>query len=227
MQDDINILGYSGSHMALIMETLYQLDFKGRVTIIMHDEIKYFDVPFSTDINFKVVKYYDLPATPDRGLFFCSNKPSNKKFLYSFFSDKWAIDEGGFTSIIHPSSVLASSVKYRGGVYIEPLSVISPYTEIGFGVSVNRHCSIGHHNILHDYCSVYPGSHLTGDVEIGRAATIGPGTTIFTGVKIGENTVIGGGSVVTKNIPPDVLAYGNPCKPVSDLPPEKKQNSIT
>ena len=227
MQNDINILGYSGSNMSLILETLHRLNFKGKVNIIMHDDIKYFDVPFSTDLNFKVVKYNDLSEIPYSGLFFCSNKPSNKKFLYSFFSDKWSINEDGFTSIIHPSSVIASSVKYKGGVYIEPLSVISPYTEIGFGVSVNRHCSVGHHNILHDYCSIYPGTHLTGNVEIGRAATIGPGTTIFSGVKIGENTVIGGGSVVTRNIPHGVLAYGNPCKPVSDLPPEKKQNSIT
>lgn len=228
MQNDINILGYSGSHLSLIIETLSRLQFKGLVSIIMHDDVKYFDVPFqAAEIKLEVKKYYELLERPETGFFFCSNKPSNKMFLYSFFHDKWKVTEDAFVSIIHPSSVIASSVKHGNGLYLEPLSVVSPYAEIGFGVSINRQCSIGHHNVLNDYCSIYPGTHLTGDVEIGRGVTIGPGTTVFSGVKIGDNTVIGGGSVVTRNMPPNVLAFGNPCKPIEDLPPSKKQTSIT
>ncbi len=94
--------------------------------------------------------------------------------------------ESVFASIVHPSSVIASTVKHKQGLYVEPLSVISAYATVGFGVSINRHCSVGHHNVLHDYCSIYPGSHLAGDVKIGRAATIGPGTAVFSGVAVGE-----------------------------------------
>lgn len=38
--------------------------------------------------------------------------------------------------------------------------------------------------------------------------------TILGGVEIGENSIIAAGSVVTKSIPPNVIAAGNPCKPV-------------
>ena len=38
--------------------------------------------------------------------------------------------------------------------------------------------------------------------------------TILGGVKIGENSIIAAGSVVTKSIPPNVIAGGNPCKPI-------------
>jgi acetyltransferase-like isoleucine patch superfamily enzyme len=38
------------------------------------------------------------------------------------------------------------------------------------------------------------------------------GVNIINGVKIGNNTVIGAGSVVTKDIPDNVVAYGNPCR---------------
>ncbi|NFI61649.1 maltose O-acetyltransferase, partial [Clostridium botulinum] len=40
----------------------------------------------------------------------------------------------------------------------------------------------------------------------------GGGTTINPGVKIGRNAVIGSGSVVTKDIPDNAVAVGNPCR---------------
>lgn len=49
-------------------------------------------------------------------------------------------------------------------------------------------------------------------VHIGRNCWIGAGVLIMPGVTIGDNTVIGAGSVVTKNIPADVVAVGNPCR---------------
>ena len=52
----------------------------------------------------------------------------------------------------------------------------------------------------------------TAPVIIGKNVWIGGGTIILPGVTIGDNTVIGAGSVVTKDIPADTIAYGNPCK---------------
>ena len=48
-------------------------------------------------------------------------------------------------------------------------------------------------------------------VHIGRNCWIGAGVLIMPGVTIGDNTVIGAGSVVTKDIPAGVLAFGTPC----------------
>ena len=49
-------------------------------------------------------------------------------------------------------------------------------------------------------------------IVIGRNCWIGASAILLPGVTIGENTVIGAGSIVTKNIPPNVIAAGNPCK---------------
>lgn len=49
-------------------------------------------------------------------------------------------------------------------------------------------------------------------VHIGRNCWIGAGVLIMPGVTIGDNTVIGAGSVVTKDIPANVLAFGVPCR---------------
>ncbi|MBE6543517.1 MAG: sugar O-acetyltransferase [Ruminococcaceae bacterium] len=49
-------------------------------------------------------------------------------------------------------------------------------------------------------------------VKIGKNCWIGAGSIILPGVTIGDNTVIGAGSIVTHDIPPNVVAYGSPCK---------------
>lgn len=49
-------------------------------------------------------------------------------------------------------------------------------------------------------------------VRIGRNCWIGAGVMILPGITIGDNTVVGAGSVVTKDLPADVVAVGNPCK---------------
>ena len=51
-------------------------------------------------------------------------------------------------------------------------------------------------------------------VEIGSDVWIGGGAIICPGVQIGSRTVIGAGSVVTRDIPDDVFAAGNPCRVV-------------
>ena len=54
-------------------------------------------------------------------------------------------------------------------------------------------------------------------VNIGEDVWIGGSAVICPGVSIGDRTVIGAGSVVTKDIPSDVFAAGNPCKVIRDL----------
>lgn len=54
-------------------------------------------------------------------------------------------------------------------------------------------------------------------IAIGEDTWIGGSVIICPGVSIGARSVIGAGSVVTKNIPPDVFAAGNPCKVIRIL----------
>jgi galactoside O-acetyltransferase len=60
-------------------------------------------------------------------------------------------------------------------------------------------------------------------VHIGKNCWIGAGVVILPGVTIGDNTVIGAGSIVTKDIPSNVVAVGNPCKVLRDIGERDKE----
>ncbi len=60
-------------------------------------------------------------------------------------------------------------------------------------------------------------------VTIGDNVWIGGNVVVNPGVTIGNNTVIGSGSVVTKSIPPDVIAAGNPCRVIRGITEEDKR----
>lgn len=61
------------------------------------------------------------------------------------------------------------------------------------------------------------GPELAAPVTIGDNVWLGGSAVICPGVTIGENTTIGAGSVVTKDIPANVFAAGNPCKVIRQL----------
>lgn len=61
------------------------------------------------------------------------------------------------------------------------------------------------------------GLQYNAPVHIGKNCWLGAGVIVLPGVTIGDNTVIGAGSVVTKDIPSNVVAVGNPCKVLREI----------
>lgn len=54
-------------------------------------------------------------------------------------------------------------------------------------------------------------------VRIGSNCWLGAGVMVLPGVTIGDNVIIGAGSIVTKDIPSNVIAYGIPCRVINEL----------
>ena len=57
-------------------------------------------------------------------------------------------------------------------------------------------------------------------VDIGSDVWVGGGAIILPGVRIGSRAVIGAGSVVTRDVPDDVFAAGNPCRVIREITPQ-------
>ena len=62
-------------------------------------------------------------------------------------------------------------------------------------------------------------------ITVGDNVWIGAGVQVMPGVRIGSNVVIGGGSVVVKDIPDNVVAVGNPCRPIRPITEADKHKS--
>lgn len=61
------------------------------------------------------------------------------------------------------------------------------------------------------------GVEIAKPITVGNNVWIGAGSTVLAGVTIGDNSVIGAGSVVKKDIPPNVVAVGDPCRVLREI----------
>jgi sugar O-acyltransferase (sialic acid O-acetyltransferase NeuD family) len=117
-----------------------------------------------------------------------------------------------FAALVHPSASIAGSVVLGAGTVVMAQAAIAPASTIGRHVIVNTHASIDHDCSIGDFASIAPGAVLGGGVSVGRLAAISIGAVIRHALAIGENTVIGAGAAVLKDMPANVVAYGNPCR---------------
>ncbi len=115
-------------------------------------------------------------------------------------------------TVLDPTSVVAASTRIGEGCYINAGCTIGGTGRLGDFVLINRAVSIGHHANIGDFASIGPGAVLSGFIQLGSGAVIGAGSVLLPKVEIGANTVVGAGSIVTKSMPPDCVAMGNPAK---------------
>lgn len=118
-------------------------------------------------------------------------------------------------TIIHPLGAAMRSQIGKGS-FIAAGAIIGSGSEVGEGVIVNTNASVDHDCTLGDYSHIAPGVTIGGRVTIGRLTMIGLGACVQDGICIGGRSVIGMGSVVTKDVPDNVVAYGNPCRVIRE-----------
>lgn len=125
---------------------------------------------------------------------------------------------GVLTSTLSPKATIGAFGNEIGaGCNVMTGAVLTGSITLGEGVLVNLNCTIGHDSVVQAYCELSPGVHLSGHVALGPGCVLGTGAVVLPGVRIGANSVVGAGSVVTKDLPANVLAVGIPAKVIKEL----------
>ncbi|HIP50806.1 MAG TPA: acyltransferase, partial [Campylobacterales bacterium] len=111
--------------------------------------------------------------------------------------------------VIRPNTMLFADPR-EGNGFIN----IEDDVMIGSGVHIyvsNHRYDLKNKNIIEQ------GHHEAKDVYLKKGCWIGANSIILAGVTVGENSVIGAGSIVTKDIPSNVVYAGNPAQLIKDI----------
>lgn len=219
MLTKLTILGKSDATVALVLDSLAELNMSPRLIQVVNN----LDIPVEHEFIHPRFNVEIINELQDRSSWFALGvtKPAAKKFIVNEFNAenlKWIALE-------FPTSHISSTANVGTAFSIGPLSVVSAFTNIGDFVTVNRGVTIGHHTTIEDYVTINPGCNIAGNVHIGEGTIIGIGANVIDGVKIGKNCIIGAGSVVTRDIPNGVTAYGVPCKIIRTNETQSLQDS--
>ncbi|MEK3885689.1 acetyltransferase [Paenibacillus sp. PL2-23] len=157
-------------------------------------------------------------------------------------STKGIVRVNGKVSVVNKGTLNIGSNLIMNGERIGSSVVVFQQAELtihdnvfinyGFDIGCTKKITIGKNTIIGPLVNIIDSNFHSVDandeisckeINIGRNVWISRGVVILPGVTIGDNSVIGAGSVVTKDIPPNVLAAGIPATTIKELTPPPKR----
>lgn len=209
------IVGFSPAYLPIISERAEAL-FSCKTFDVIHN-LKSEDPKYSYQLDGNRYNHfwhedYDFELNKNIPVCFGSLHSHIKYVLFHFFKKHYDIGRERYANLMDKISSLSRTTEYENGLGIAPMVSVYPFCKMGFGVNVKRNSTIGEHTIIGDFVSINPGVTLSGFVTIGEGTEISTGTSSVHDITIGKHCLIGAGSVITKDIPDGVVAYGNPCK---------------
>jgi sugar O-acyltransferase (sialic acid O-acetyltransferase NeuD family) len=117
-------------------------------------------------------------------------------------------------SAISSKAYQAPSAKLGSASVICPFVCLHSNVQVGSGAVIFSGSVIEHDCVVGNNVNIGPGVAIAGSVTIDDNVFVGAGVTIKDGIAVGRNSVIGAGSVVVRDVPPNMIVYGNPARGV-------------
>jgi sugar O-acyltransferase (sialic acid O-acetyltransferase NeuD family) len=122
----------------------------------------------------------------------------------------------GFGRLVHPSAVVARSVRLGAGVVVGAGAVIGAQTTVANHVTINRGALIGHHVEIGPFATIQPGAIVGGAGRIGPRAYVALGARVLDRLEIGDGALVAAGALVTRSVAPNVQVRGVPARPFGE-----------
>ena len=102
--------------------------------------------------------------------------------------------------LIDPAAIVGRNAQVGPGCVVCAGTVLAISSRLEAHTIVNLNCTVGHDTVLEPYCTVHPGSNLSGRVHVGACTDIGTGTKIIQGLAVCPGCTLGAGTVVVRDI---------------------------
>lgn len=200
---NITIIG-SGAQAKYALEILYENEYLHNIEIISSNENHIGDILY----GYKILRYDDSYHFKYKHNVFISH--GNNKIKEDIYNNINIIPYIILPKLIHKRSYISTTSKVSNGSLINPFAVIQPFAEIGICCMIHAGVIIEHNCKIDDFVNISPGVSIAGGVEIGKRSYIFTGSKIIPNIKIGKDSIVAAGSVVTKDVPDNVMVAGCP-----------------
>ena len=116
------------------------------------------------------------------------------------------------TTFVHPNSYVEKTAIIREGCIVLVDCTILMNAQLHENVLLAPRCFISHHVKIHAHTYCAPAINLAGNTEVGECCFLGINTTSVDGITIGMNVQTAAGSVLTKDVPSNVMVAGVPAE---------------
>lgn len=114
--------------------------------------------------------------------------------------------------IMHPHVSIGEMVTIGAGTVICANAMIDPDVVIGKGNILNAGSAVGHDTVTEDYVHVCGGTYVAARCRVKELSFISLRATVLPDLTVGRNCQVGAGSLLTKDLPDDHIAIGNPAR---------------
>lgn len=207
----INIILFGcGEHARMVIDNIEEQKIYKIVGLLTNDHTELNKKIYGYDVIGLDADIIDIVAKDSsiKGYFLGVGNMKARAKLAEWLDKNIALDA---VNIIHPTCIVSSHSTVGKG------NLFEAYTKIANGAVVGNHCIVNSFTAINHDQIVGNNVLIAGSVSL-AGTTIGDNTIIADGAsigfkrKVGKNCIIGDGAVVTKDIPDNVIAYGNPAK---------------
>lgn len=206
---DIILLG-CGEHAQMVIDNIEQENKYRIVGLTTNDDSELGKIIY----NYQVLcKDEDIPNLLDenqniKGYFLGIGNMKVREKVAKWLDENVSIKP---VNIVHPTAIISEHCKIGYGNIFEAYTKVANNATIGNHCIVNSFTAINHDQTVGDNVLIAGSVSLAGK-SIGDNTIIADGSSIGFKTSIGKECIIGDGAVVTKDIPDNSIAYGNPAK---------------